>query len=109
MDHIEKPKKRSRFAKRGEVDDKDAAALPSSTGREMSEAVETDSSINGAQRRSEVTGRHDAGSGANETLDGMTSAEEALRRGAEDTPVGAPEKELDDIPVFDRAEALPKV
>jgi hypothetical protein len=37
------------------------------------------------------------------------ASEEATRRGAEDIPIGAPERELEDLPVFDRADALPKV
>jgi len=109
MDRIEKPQKSSQFANKGEVDETDAAALSTSTGRESSTTVETAISIVGAQRRSEVTGRHDAGSGANETVDGLTSSEEAMRRGAEDTPIDAPEPDLEDLPVFDRGEALPKV
>jgi hypothetical protein len=61
----------------------------------------------GAHPRSEVTGRHDAGSGANETVDGLTPTEEAIRRGAEDKPIGGSERE--DVPVFDRGQAPPKV
>jgi hypothetical protein len=107
MDRTEKPKKRRRFANHGEVSEWDAAALPGSTGRETSNTDEKDviGSVD-AHRRSEVTGRHDAGSGANETTDGLTASEEALRRGAEDTPTGTPEEELEDLPVFDRADAL---
>jgi hypothetical protein len=102
MDRTEKPKARSRFANSGEVNETDAPSLPSSTGREGSSPV-------GARPRSEVTGRRDAGSGANQTVDGLNSSEEAMRRGAEEVPIGAPETELEDIPVFDRADALPKV
>jgi len=108
MDRTEKPKNPTRFANHGEVIDADAAALPSPTGRETSSIEEADVSI-ADNRRSEVTGRHDPGSGANETADGLTSLEEAIRRGAEDTPIGAPERELEDLPVFDRADALPKI
>jgi hypothetical protein len=110
MDRIERPKKRCEFANSSEVSETDAAALPSSTGRETSKIAPSDIARSvGARPRSEVTGRHDAGSGANETIDGLTSSEEAMRRGAEDTPVGAPDQTLDDLPVFDRADALPKV
>lgn len=110
MDRIERPKKRREFANRGEVSEIDAAALPSSTGRETSSTKPSDIARPiGARPRSAVTGRHDAGSGANETVDGLTSSEEATRRGAEDTPIGAPEQELEDLPVFDRADTLPKV
>jgi hypothetical protein len=62
----------------------------------------------GARPRSEITGRHDAGSGANETIDGLNSLDEATRRAAEDTPLGAPDGEKD-LPVFDRGDAPPKV
>ena len=102
MDRTEKPKKRRRFANHGEVSEWDAAALPGSTGRETSNTDEKDviGSVD-AHRRSEVTGRHDAGSGANETVDGLTASEEAIRRGAEEPPIGAREIELD-LPVFDQ-------
>ena len=110
MDRTEKPKKRGEFANRGEVSETDAAALPSGTGRETNSTGPSDIATSmSARPRSEVTGRHDAGSGANETVDGLTSSEEATRRGAEDIPIGAPERELEDLPVFDRADALPKV
>jgi hypothetical protein len=109
MDRTEKPKKQREFANRGEVSETDAAALPSA-GRESGNTAPSDIARPiGARPRSEVTGRHDAGSGANETVDGLTSSEEATRRGAENIPIGAPERELEDLPVFDRADALPKV
>jgi hypothetical protein len=63
----------------------------------------------GGKPRSEVTGRHDPGSGANETADGLTSNEEAIRRGAEDIPVSGRQASVEDIPVFDRADTLPEV
>ena len=44
--------------------------------------------------------KHDAGSGANETIDGLDSSNEAIRKGAEDIPVGEQRKK--DVPVFDR-------
>ena len=53
-----------------------------------------------AARKSEETNKHDAGSGANETIDGLDSSTEAVRKGAEDYP-GA-KKEKKDVPVFDR-------
>ena len=109
MDRTEKPKKRREFANHGEVSETDAAALPSLTGRETSKSPSDIARSIGTHPRSEVTGRHDAGSGANETVDGLTSSEESTRRGAENTPIGAPEEDLDKIPVFDRADALPKV
>jgi hypothetical protein len=102
MDQTEKPKARSEFANTGELNDTDAPALVGPTGREVPSSI-------GGRPRSEVTGRHDAGSGANETIDGLTSSEEELRRHAEEVPLGAPAKELEELPVFDRGDALPEV
>ena len=51
--------------------------------------------------------RHNEGSGANETMDGLDELQEAARHGAEDVP--DKRKTLKDIPVFDRAESEPKV
>ena len=59
--------------------------------------------------RSEVTGRHDEGSGANETIDGLDEYQEAARHGAEDIPAAEKRKTLKDVPVFDRADIEPKV
>jgi hypothetical protein len=56
--------------------------------------------------RSAITGRHDAGSGANETDDGLNATEEEVREFAEDLPLG---EEHDDAPVFDRGLMPPKV
>ena len=61
-----------------------------------------------AQPRSVVTGQHDAGSGANETLDGLNALEESMRQAAEDTPSGRIEAE-EDVPVFDRGDMPPKI
>jgi hypothetical protein len=107
MDRTDKPKRPREAADettRKQSDDR----LSDFTGRQPDSAFLSDASKPiGAHPRSEVTGRHDVGSGANETADGLTSTEEAIRRGAEDTPVGRPERE--DMPVFDRGQALPKV
>jgi hypothetical protein len=109
MNRKEQPK-RSEFAREPEVSKSGASAHSSSTGGESSSIASRDAVEPPAARpRSEVTGRHDAGSGANETVDGLTSTEEAIRRGAEDTPIGAPDAELEDLPVFDRGDAPPKV
>jgi hypothetical protein len=51
--------------------------------------------------------RHDEGSGANETTDGLDELQEAARHGAEDVP--DKRTTLKDIPVFDRAGSEPKV
>jgi hypothetical protein len=52
--------------------------------------------------------RHDAGSQANETDEGLNASDEAIRHGAEDIPTGASEKKKD-IPVFERADTPPKI
>jgi hypothetical protein len=119
MDRIEKPQpaRRSEFANQGEIAKPDPAENDTPTGREdhlgLTEASATaGSEINkpvGAQPRSRITGRHDAGSGANETSDGLTEVDEALRRAAEDTPSGNNNRADGDVPVFDRAATLPKV
>jgi hypothetical protein len=53
--------------------------------------------------------RHDAGSGANETTDGLDATTEALRHATEDTPSGAKPEEVETVPVFDRADLPPKI
>lgn len=53
--------------------------------------------------------RHDAGSGANETPDGLDATNEALRHAAEDTPSGSTPEEVEAVPVFDRADLAPKI
>ncbi|MCK1543477.1 hypothetical protein IVA98_08780 [Bradyrhizobium sp. 160] len=53
--------------------------------------------------------RHDAGSGANETVDGLDASTEALRHAAEDTPSGALPEDVEIVPVFDRADLAPKI
>ncbi len=56
------------------------------------------------------TNVHDAGSGANETIDGLESTSEAIRHAAEDIPTGQrPEGPMESVPVFDRAGLPPKV
>jgi hypothetical protein len=118
MDRIERPKSaRSEFANQGEIPRADPAESDTPTGREdhlgLAEAGATAASDIrqpiGAEPRSELTGSHDAGSGANETTDGLTDLDETLRRAAEETPSGRPESADEDVPVFDRGNALPKV
>jgi hypothetical protein len=53
--------------------------------------------------------RHDAGSGANETADGLDASAEATRQAAEDTPSGAIPEDIEVVPVFDRADLAPKI
>jgi hypothetical protein len=52
---------------------------------------------------------HDSGSAANETVDGLDATTEALRHAAEDTPSGAAPDDVEKTPVFDRADAAPKI
>jgi hypothetical protein len=52
---------------------------------------------------------HDSGSAANETVDGLDSTTEALRKAAEDTPSGAERGDIEKTPVFDRADQAPKI
>src|SRR5215218_2264571 len=96
----------SPYANSSEVDETDAPALPGIAGREDNLGADpaSESSLDiaqpvGAVPRSEVTGAHQPGMGANETADGLSGTEEALRSAAED------ETEVDDfeeLPVFDR-------
>jgi hypothetical protein len=115
MDRKERPKSRSPYANSTELGIRDKALADSGLGREPNEGADpglaTEEEIRrpiGAMRRSEITGKHDAGSQANETDDGLDSDAEAMRHAAEDTPTGAGERE-EDTPVFDRGEALPKI
>ena len=110
MDHTKKSERPRETGNEGEVGRSDDALLPSITGRDESSIAPSDAAKPVAARpRSEVTGRHDAGSRANETVDGLTSTEESIRRGAEDTPGGVPDADREELPVFDRGDALPKV
>jgi hypothetical protein len=53
--------------------------------------------------------RHDAGSGANETADGLDATNEALRHAAEDIPSSDAPDDVENVPVFDRADLPPKI
>lgn len=56
------------------------------------------------------TNVHDEGSDANDTADGLTESEEAVRHAAEDIPTGQrPEGATESIPVFDRGSLPPKI
>jgi len=62
------------------------------------------------RRVSERTNVHDEGSDANDTPDGLTESEEAVRHAAEDIPTGAPlAGRTETVPVFDRGSLPPKV
>jgi hypothetical protein len=51
----------------------------------------------------------DSGSQANETADGLDAETEALRHAAEDTPSAAAPEDVEQVPVFDRADLAPKI
>ena len=62
-------------------------------------------------RRSDVTNRHDEGSGANETSDGLDEMQEAARHGAEDLPASErdEDEDIERLPVFDRRDSARKI
>jgi len=103
----------SQYANTAQMKESDRALLPGITGREDDlgvdpaslAAVDVDQPI-GAQPRSAVTGQHQPGMGANETVDGLSGTEEAVRAAAEDE---AEADDFEDLPVFDRADAIPKI
>ncbi|KPF71063.1 hypothetical protein IP69_06925 [Bosea sp. AAP35] len=56
------------------------------------------------------TNVHDEGSDANDTADGLTDSEEAVRHAAEDIPTAQrPEGPIETVPVFDRGSLPPKI
>lgn len=58
----------------------------------------------------ERTKAHDAGSDANDTVDGLTESEEAMRQAAEDIPTGQDSADsAESVPVFDRGSLPPRV
>ena len=62
------------------------------------------------RRVSDTTNVHDEGSDANDTEDGLTESEEAVRHAAEDIPTGgSPTGRMESVPVFDRASLPPKI
>ena len=102
-----------------EVPKRDSVLLDSPVGRENDFGLADHGTLNedevvrpeiNTRPKSTITGRHDEGSGANETVDGFDEYQEALRHAAEDIP--ASEKPGDDferLPVFDRAESERKI
>ena len=60
----------------------------------------------GAEPRSAVTGRHDSGTGANETADGLSGTEEMTRQAAEDIAPRTRYDETRETPVFDRGQRI---
>jgi hypothetical protein len=59
--------------------------------------------------RGEITGRHDEGSGANETVDGLDELEEERRRATEDVATNEERQRIRAIPVFERGDLPPKI
>ncbi|WP_453944506.1 hypothetical protein [Bradyrhizobium sp. USDA 372] len=102
----------SQYANTAQVQGSDQVLLPGITGREDNlgadpaspSASDVEKPV-GARPRSDVTGQHQPGMGANETIDGLSETEEAVRAAAED------ETDADDSdgPVFDRPESMPKI
>jgi len=102
----------------GEVLPSDAPLLETPSGRENDFGASEEGELNEdelqrpevvSRPRSDITGRHDEGSGANETIDGLDEIQEAVRHGAEDIPTSERDVEFENLPVFDRAESEPKV
>jgi len=102
----------------GEVLPSDAPLLESPLGRENDYGASDENTLSQdeierpevlSRPRSEITGRHDEGSGANETIDGLDEIQEAIRHGAEDIPASERDDDFERLPVFDRAESEPKV
>lgn len=74
------------------------------------EAGAADDPVAIGRRASDTTNIHDAGSDANDTPDGLTESEEAVRHAAEDIPTGqSPTGATESVPVFDRGSLPPKV
>jgi len=102
----------------GEVLPSDAPLLETPVGRENDFGASDEGQLNEdelqrpevfSRPRSEITGVHDEGSGANETIDGLDEIQEAVRHGAEDIPTSDRDVEFETLPVFDRAESERKV
>jgi len=102
----------------GEILPSDAPLLETPSGRENDFGAADEGRLNEdelrrpevlSRPRSEITGRHDEGSGANETIDGLDEIQEAMRHGAEDIPLSERDRDFENLPVFDRAESEPKI
>jgi hypothetical protein len=109
---------RNPYANTAAVSKTDAALLETPTGREDDRGAADHGRLNndelqrldvGAVPMSTVTARRQPGTGADETEDGLSDNEEALRRAAEDIGNGDERLEAGDLPVFDRGIAPPKI
>ena len=85
--------------------------IPDAPGRPDEAAVRPDDlAVARPRRASDETNIHDEGSDANDTPDGLTEQEEAVRQAAEDIPTGAdPSAPSEAIPVFDRGGLPPRI
>lgn len=109
---------RDGYANEPEVTAEDEALLETPFGREndfgaSDKGTVADDEVRrpeaDAHPRSEVTGRHDAGSGADETDDGLDDILEAVRHAAEDIPTGdGVEDRPGELPVFERSLMPPR-
>ncbi|MDQ2082532.1 hypothetical protein RA307_20285 [Xanthobacteraceae bacterium Astr-EGSB] len=118
MDRTEKPQRPHRYAELREVSPRDAPFLETPAGRADDDGASDPTSPAsdeihrqdvGATPRSTVTGRHQPGMGGEETEDGLSGSEEAVRHAAEDVGTGDGTEDRRDMPVFDRADAPPKI
>jgi hypothetical protein len=112
-DELAARKQSGTYANSAEVSESDAPALPGIAGRDNNLGADPGSVAAldiaqpiGAESRKAVTGRHEPGMGANETEDGLSDTEELVRQAAED---GSDGDDFDELPVFDRADAIPKI
>jgi len=72
--------------------------------------AERDRDLSTAETGGQVPAKpHDAGSQANETVDGLDATTETLRHATEDTPSGARPDDVEKTPVFDRADLAAKI
>jgi hypothetical protein len=103
----------SEFANEADVGEQDEVNLEGITAHEDNGGAESEfvgiDDIRqpvGATPKSAVTARHDEGSRANETVDGLSETEELTRRLTEDLPTGtgagADDEDEEDVPVFER-------
>jgi hypothetical protein len=113
-----RPLRRGGYANEPEVAAEDEPLLESPAGREndfgaIDQETVTDDEVRrpetDAHPRSEITGRHDPGSAAEDTEDGLDDIGEAVRHAAEDIPTGdGLEDRPGELPVFERSLTEPR-
>jgi hypothetical protein len=105
-------------APEGKVSPSDAPVLETPVGRKNDFGASDENRLNDdeiqrpevlSRPRSETTNRHDEGSGANETIDGLDEIQEAVRHGAEDVPASETDDDFQRLPVFDRGKSERKL